>query len=98
VPLRSLIHYQVVVTYRVIDPGGTDTVKNMQAPFEIGLRPLTGYLPMGDHRCWTAPKGYLGVRFLQVPPSAHDGNVLYIATRIPSAIVVDQVQIAEIAD
>lgn len=96
VPLGSGVKYQVLVAYRIIDPGQTDD--NVAEPFEIGIRPLNTYAPLGDHRCWTGPAGYTSVRAVQVPPPAQDGNVLYIATRRPAAIVIDQIQIARIID
>jgi hypothetical protein len=98
VPLVSLQKYQIMIAYRIIDPGQPDPADPVAEPFEIGVRPFDAYRPTGDHRYWTGPKGFLGTRVLQVPPAARDGNVLYIALRRPAAIVIDQIQIAQIAD
>ncbi|MBI4579774.1 MAG: hypothetical protein HY718_08735 [Planctomycetes bacterium] len=97
IPLVSAQRYQVLLAYRVINSGTPATVDGSDEPFEIGIRGGRDDPPLGDHRCWTAPNGYLGSRILQVPPPSKDGNTFYVATRRPSAIVIDQIQIAQIS-
>lgn len=97
VPLVGFLHYEVAIAYRVIDPGPGDAPEAAE-PFEIGFRPSTGHKRMGDHRCWTAPKNHVGVRVLQVPPPEQDGNIFYVATRAPSAIIVDHIQISQVVE
>ncbi len=98
VPLVGLQKYQVLLAYRVIDAGQPDPADPVAEPFEMGFRPINAYAPLGDHKFWTAPNGFTGVRVLQVPPPRQDGNVLYIALRRPAAVIIDQIQIAQIAD
>ncbi|MCL2330499.1 MAG: hypothetical protein FWC56_04265, partial [Phycisphaerae bacterium] len=93
VPLRNYQRFEVTVTYRVIDPGPIAANSEIDYPFEIGIRPAAGGESIGNHRYWTAPKGYTATRVMQVSESKEDTNVFYIATRKPSAIVIDQVSI-----
>lgn len=90
VPLMSAQKYQVALMYRVIDPGDGDE------PFEMGVRSATGGPSIGDHLTWAAPQGHIGSRILQVPPPEQDGNIFYIATRAGAAVIIDEIQIAQI--
>lgn len=92
VPLMSAQKYEISLLYRVLDGG-----KGNQ-PFEIGVRPAVGGESIGDHRTWTAPAGHTSARILEVPRPAQDGNVFYIATTSPAAIVIDAISIAQIIE
>jgi hypothetical protein len=93
IPLMSGLKYQISLIYRVMDGGAAGL-----EPFEIGVRPAVGGPALGDRPYWTAPNGYLGARMLQVPPPAQDGNVVFVATTSPAAILIDSICIAQIVE
>ena len=53
-----------------------------------------GSEPIGDHRFWTAPAGFLGMRVVKTPVLRHTDYQLYIAVHHPAAIVIDSITVS----
>lgn len=88
VELRAGMSYQIALIYRAVDRGGIDT-----RPYEIGVRPVGGGPPLGEHRFWGAPAGHAGVRILKVPALGAPDYVIYVAIHGRAAVILDQLNI-----
>lgn len=79
---------QITLVYRVIDRGGAEA-----APFEMGVRSLSGGPVLGDHRYWGAADGHVGTRVLKVPPLADSDCAFCLIIHGQAAIAIDMINI-----